>query len=82
MPPNNAKESEFKSRDVSESVRENDSEKFQGMYKTLNKDMLQTEKRNQENDLLQLNVHDASMKQFEALLRSNSRTISGNNLDE
>lgn len=44
--------------------------------------MLQTEKRNQENDLLQLNVHDASMKQFEALLRSNSRTISGNNLDE
>ena len=80
MPPSNAKESEFKSRDVSESVRENDS--VQGMYKTLNKDMLQTEKRNQENDLLQLNVHDASMKQFEALLRSNSRTISGNNLDE
>jgi hypothetical protein len=43
LPPSNAKESEFKSRDVSESVRENDSEKFPGMYKTLNKDMLQTE---------------------------------------
>ena len=82
MPPSDAKESGFKSRDVSE-VRENDSEKQLGMFKTINKDSrLQTETRNQENDLLQMNVHDASMRQFEALLRSNSKTISGAYLDE
>lgn len=51
LPPSNAKESGYKSRDVSE-VRENDSEKQLGMYKTINKEMLHTEARGQENDLL------------------------------